>query len=164
MLPMAGAACSSGSDGPGIATAAGATAQPTPTASLSDDEKRRQFAQCMRDHGIDVEDPSGNGGGVMIRGTDKNRADTAMRACQTLLPGGSLSRSLTPEHLAEMHHCTQCLRDHGVNVAAPDPNGGIRISPGPGMSKDDPRLQQAFNACQDLMPGALASGRPGGGR
>jgi hypothetical protein len=157
-------ACSNGSDGPGIATAIGATATPSPTVSLSAADRMRQFAQCMREHGIDVGDPSGNQGRVELRAVDKSRANAALRACQSLLPGGSLSGPLTQEQSDQMRHFTQCLRDHGLDVADPDPNGGgILISPGPGVSRTDPRVQDALSACQNLMPGASSGGKPGGG-
>jgi hypothetical protein len=62
------------------------------------------FAQCMRDHGIDMPDPQTDGGGLIIRGSgrggsgDSGGKDSidpsssefqdAMEACQELMPGG----------------------------------------------------------------------------
>ncbi len=58
-------------------------------------EKLRQFAQCMREHGIDVPDPDLNGGGLTIKkgdGPDKFKPDdpafrAAEEACKDKLPG-----------------------------------------------------------------------------
>jgi hypothetical protein len=49
-----------------------------------------KFAQCMREHGVDVPDPK-PGEGVKIQapeGGDKDKADAAQKACRDLLPGG----------------------------------------------------------------------------
>src|SRR5262245_10476879 len=117
-MVLAVGGCSSHSEGPGVASAAGATATPSPTASLSDDARQRQWAQCMRDHGIDVQDPDAKGGvGVLLQGEDKARANEAMQACESLLPGGTLDKSMTPEDLDHLRQFAQCLRDHGVDVS-----------------------------------------------
>src|SRR5947207_5183173 len=62
------AACGGKSHKPSIASASGAgrgAASPTPSVDAT--EQMRQFAQCMRDHGVDVPDPgSDTGGGVRI--------------------------------------------------------------------------------------------------
>lgn len=52
----------------------------------------------------------------------------------------------------------QCMRDHGVDTADPDPSTGV-----PQFGKDvdpgDPAVKQALAACQDLLP-AGSRGEP----
>jgi hypothetical protein len=59
-------------------------------------EQARQFAQCMRDNGVDMADPDPNSGGLGMGGANLNTADPqfqkALEACQdkltSILPGG----------------------------------------------------------------------------
>jgi hypothetical protein len=70
-----------------------------PRGSISPEAMDRvvEFAECMREHGIDMPDPQTNGGGIMIGGgpgSDGGGIDPsspefqdAQEACQDLLPG-----------------------------------------------------------------------------
>ena len=61
VLMFAVAACG-GKKNSDIPTANGATATPTASASLSGEQRRElalKFAQCMRDHGVQMADPGG---------------------------------------------------------------------------------------------------------
>jgi len=167
LLMLAVAGCTGHANQPGVATAAGAgsTATPSPTPSLSDQERQVRFAQCMRDHGINVPDPGTNGGRIQIQATEKDKAQAAMQACQQWLPGGgTLPGPTSAAQLNQMRQFAQCMRDHGINVPDPNPNsGGIRIGGGAGQpGRDDPKLQQALQACQDKLPGTVTGGKPGG--
>ncbi|WP_162606014.1 hypothetical protein [Jiangella aurantiaca] len=51
---------------------------------------------------------------------------------------------------------TECMRDHGIDMADPDPTTG-RPQVGDGVDSDSPAYQEAMDACADLLPGgALA--------
>jgi hypothetical protein len=65
VLALVGAAaCARSSASPGVATAGGkGSASAHPTASVDPQEQAREFAQCMRDHGVDMPDPDTDGGG-----------------------------------------------------------------------------------------------------
>jgi len=169
VLALAGAAaCGRSPAGNGIASAGGArTATPHPTASVDPVEQGREFAQCMRDHGVDMPDPqtaeggSGDGGGIRITvsGGPNSNADTAMEACKDKLPNGGAPPSMSPEQQEQLRQFAQCMRDHGVDMPDPDPNsGGLRISqsggPQSGMGPDDPTFKAAQDACKDKLPGA----------
>lgn len=56
---------------------------------------------------------------------------------------------------------TQCMRDHGVDMADPDPTTG-RPQVGDGVDPDSPAYQEAMDACADLLPegGALSEPDP----
>ena len=131
-------------------------------------EQGREFAQCMRDHGVDMPDPqtaeggSGDGGGVRITvsGGPNSNADAAMEACKDKLPNGGVPPSMSPEQQEQLRQFAQCMRDHGVDMPDPDPNnGGLRISqsggPAAGMGPDDPTFKAAQEACKDKLPGAV---------
>jgi hypothetical protein len=61
-----------------------------PQLDAAQQEQLRQWAQCMRDNGVDVPDPDPNGGGFAFGGGDGQRAvdrnspafQKAMQACQ----------------------------------------------------------------------------------
>jgi hypothetical protein len=166
LLALAVAGCAGHGNAPGVATAVGGTARLSPTPSLSDDQRRRQFAQCMRDHGVDIPDPAVDGGHVQIQANagDKALVGTALQACQSLLPGGTLGATPTAEELAAGRAFAQCMRDHGVHVPDPDPNGGpgFKISTGPGEpGKNSPQMRAAIAACQHDLPGNFTSADPG---
>jgi hypothetical protein len=165
-LALALAAGCGRAHGPGIATASGGPgASAAPSASVDPEEAQRQFVRCMREHGVDVPEPdsdgSGNGTRIQVHASAGSNVDAAMAACHKYLPAGDLK---TPDAatLEQMRQFTKCMRDHGVDVPDPDPNGGVTVlkkgtgsGGGPGVSPDDPAFKAAMTACQDKMPGKL---------
>jgi hypothetical protein len=178
MLALAGAAaCGRSGANSGVATAGGKTsASAHPSASVDREEQARAFAQCMRDHGVDMPDPDTNGGpggpiNIKVSGGPSSNMDAAMEACKDKLPNGGNPPSMDPQQQEQLRAFAQCMRDHGVDMPDPDPNaGGLKItkSGGPnsgGVNPDDPTFQAAQQACQDKLPGALRGGttQNGGG-
>ena len=154
------AACSGKGHKPSIASASGARgASASPTPSVDPTEAMRQFAQCMREHGVDVPDPGSNpgGGSVRITTSDGPKTQEAMQACQHLMPAGKL-QTPSAEDTEKLRQYAQCMRDHGIDMPDPDPNGGLGItkSSGAGSDKfnpDDPAFQAADQACASKLPG-----------
>lgn len=106
-----------------------------------------EFAQCMRDHGVDMPDPEfdeGGGGGMRIggggpdgAGPNQDEWEAADEACSSIMDDIRGQRTPpSPEELAEMQDkllvMAQCMRDRGYDM--PDPQisteGGIEISIG----------------------------------
>ncbi|HVW44919.1 MAG TPA: hypothetical protein VHC18_26580 [Amycolatopsis sp.] len=58
--------------------------------SAEDLDKQRQVAKCLREHGVDVPDPTAEDPGIKVQanGSDKARIDAAVEACHQDLPGG----------------------------------------------------------------------------
>jgi hypothetical protein len=172
------AACGSGKKDSGIATASGAKPAPAASAQASAsadrEEALRQFAQCMRDHGVEMNDPDPNGGGFGFgggggpRGGGGFRPDfnnpnfqKAIEACRSKLPNGGVPPTLSPEQLDALRAFTQCMRDHDVDVPDPDPNApGLGFARGGRIDMNNPNFQKAFDACRDKLP--FGRGGPGG--
>src|ERR1041385_7011697 len=88
LIALALGGCAKPAAHAGVATAGGkASASPSASGpSLTDGERAIKFAQCMRDHGIDMPDPqTDDGGGMAIRmpdGSDPKAVDAAMQQCR----------------------------------------------------------------------------------
>ncbi|HVM02767.1 MAG TPA: hypothetical protein VM263_08865, partial [Acidimicrobiales bacterium] len=92
------------------------------------------FYQCLRDGGLDVADP-GPGSGIAVRGIDTD--DPATRAVVEACAGSRLSGSgervtvgegRMGDRLADTRSLitfVDCLRDRGVDIADPSPDGRI---------------------------------------
>jgi hypothetical protein len=122
------------------------------------------FAKCMRDQGIDMPDPTFDGGRVMQRGPEERVSPEKMRKadqeCRKHMEGLE-PPELSPEQQQEMKEGAlahaKCMREHGLeNFPDPtfDENGGaqIRIGPGTGLDPDDPKFQAAEKECRDELP------------
>ena len=163
-----GAAACGGSTNSGIPTANGgsATGAPNPSSSLSAADRLRLFAQCMRDHGVQVNDPDpGHPGAIgATGGTDRAKTEAALAACRQYMPGGGELTKPDAQQLERERKIAQCMREHGLpDFPDPDPNAqaGQNI---PGMDPNDPKFKAADEACRYLRPTAgPAGGGPAGG-
>ena len=179
------AACSGAAANPsGVASLGSQSPDPSssaePQASMDPEEAALAFAECMREHGVDMPDPQvGSNGemtfsiGVGPGNADMETMQAAQEACQDLMPRAmGEPRELTAEEKDAMLGFAQCMRDNGIDMPDPVFEGGgmVRIGGGPGTEGGqgpafDPRseeFQAASEACRaefgELMPG----GGPGG--
>jgi hypothetical protein len=160
------------------------------SSSSSSDEKKDirdamlDFARCMREHGVDMPDPTftedGSGGGAVgvLTGKGANAPDpdsatfkAAQAACQPILDAAKKDFTPpSPEEQAKMRDqalkFAQCMRDKGFDVPDPtfDSDGGMSIQKGPddssggntGPAAPDPAFREAAKACS-----AQEGGGPG---
>jgi hypothetical protein len=143
-----------------------------------------EYAQCMREHGIDMPDPEfdeNGGGGVLMRrpeGADQDEMEAAEEECQPIMeevaPEGG---EIDPERQAEMQdrmvEVAQCMREKGHDMPDPevDENGRVRFGGGPGGrgegSEPDEEFEQDMEDCQEQagmdMPGGQQTNGAGGG-
>ena len=169
-IPVLLAACG-GSDGDGVATLGSGSGDQAAGASPSADPEEAlvEWAECMREHGVDVPDPEINedggieigigapgGGGAVRDAVEPEEFEEANRECQDLLPEGGPGGEIDPEQEAEMRdrllEWAQCMRDHGIDIADPEfeggPGGGSLIRIGErGMDPNDPEFRAAEEAC-----------------
>jgi hypothetical protein len=181
-------ACNAADAGTGVATiddpAASSSADPAASGQPTEQDREDAFlafAQCMRDHGVDVPDPQfdgGDGGRVTIRGggpgsgtnkIDEDAFRAANEACRHLIEDAVGDRGnvqISPEDQQKLLDYAKCMRDHGIDMPDPrfDGGGGFVIQGGPGGDDSDakPRFdldseafQAANDACDDLLPGAF---------
>ncbi|TDC95323.1 hypothetical protein [Actinomadura sp. 7K507] len=163
-LPACG---NDGSGGPG-ATAGAA----------SDKEKMREFAQCMRDNGVDMPDPSEDGKVTMAQSArpgearggpgGNDRVAAAQEKCRHLMPNGGKPKKMKPEDVAKMRAFSKCMRDNGIS-RFPDPDSDgrmlLKAGPGTGIDPESSEFKAAQKACAKLRPegdeGPSADGKDG---
>jgi hypothetical protein len=182
------AACGSGGgDGAGVASLSGD--QTSDGSDRNDDEATpeeaeeafREYARCMREHGVDMPDPQfdGQGGGLVQIGPgpgeagdepDRAELDAAEEACGHLIDDVVRSgpQELDPEEEAEMRDralaFARCMREHGIDM--PDPEFGdngmvTQALPGP---VDDDEFREAQEACaEEAGMGPFVGGVRAGG-
>lgn len=184
------AACGGGGGGNGVASAGGQSASQSnkggkgkPT-KAEKEEAGRKFAQCMREHGIDIPDPkfdenggpvvfndAANGGGQGQPPADQQKLEQANKDCEHFMKGvvNGSGRKPDPAEQKKIQEqalaFAKCMREHGIDF--PDPQFGengemtqaVRINDG-----DSQQFQQAQDACKQYAPdGAITNGAPGGG-
>lgn len=152
-LTLAG--CGSGNGGANAAT--------SPSAADAQDANVK-FAECMRQHGVDMQDPKPGDNRIRItaKKMDQAKLNAAMQACRKYSPKGNVDPN-DPEARDHLLKVAQCLRQHGVDVQDPQPGQGLRIQ-ARGDQANRAKTQQAMDTCDRLVPppGSPTPGSNGG--
>ena len=198
VLTLVAAACGGAAADDGVATlesadtaAAPETTVANPATEADQEQAMLDFAACMRDNGVDIEDPTvdadGNvqfgrfGGQIQAGEIDRDALDAAFVNCEEHLAGIALGRGGGDFDLTELEDTmveyAACMRENGYEMADPDfsnfgPGGGGGDGQGGGgpfgdVDFEDPDFIAAQEVCQDVLagfrgPGQGGSGRPGG--
>jgi hypothetical protein len=177
-LTLGVAACGGGNQNDGVASLSGANKPTTTTTAAGPPSKQEAalaFARCMRQHGINMPDPQFSGnkitqelkGGPGSKGPDDPTFKAAQQACNKYLPNGGQPIRPDPQEQQQMLAFARCMRQHGINMPDPNPNGGgIVIGPKTGVNPDDQKFKAAEQACQQYAPkgGEKQEQSSGGGR
>lgn len=160
LLALMLAGCAKDNKGNGVATAGGpASSAATPSAkpSMSPQEAALKFAACMRENGVQMEDPEVDAEGhvnVKIGGPGQERVDrstveAAQKACAKYSPFGENDTGKPDPQMEEnARKMAQCMRDNGVENF-PDPDGGrVTID---GSIAEDPDFEAAQKKCAPGM-------------
>jgi hypothetical protein len=173
VLLMFAAGCATTDEGPLVATAGGVpagTGEPRPTGSGDTSDQLRRFAGCMRDNGVDLPDPQPGAGGQNMRAyaemlrSDDPVVQAAFQECRGLLPNGGEPPKLDAEQLETYRNFAACMREQGVEIPDPKPDGTLDLGAllDSGLDPQSPAVLAAFAACRDtltgIMPGAGQAG------
>jgi hypothetical protein len=170
---------SSSSSTTSVAGAGAGTSSSTYTARLN-------FAKCMRAHGVNVPDPSANGGpaggaGGAGAGAGGFRAlrsspnfQAASTACAKYRSKAFGTGNFSPAQRAAAQQAlvkfAECMRSHSIDI--PDPStsggGGFGIFRSiPSSERNSALFKSALQACSTTLPrfgrGGAGGGPPGGG-
>lgn len=159
---MVAAACGSPTGTDGVASAGGAGASDrataSPTRSLGESERAAKFGECMRENGIDMEDPDvvdGTGNkGIDIgipEGTEPAKVDAAMKACRQYLPNGGEPPTFDAATKEKFVEYAKCMRDNGMpDFPDPEPGGGFNFNSA--LDPESPTFQAADQKCAKHLP------------
>jgi hypothetical protein len=167
-------ACGSSSPSTTSATAASGTS----TSSSARYQARLNLAKCLRSHGVNVPDPSpnggpagggGGGGGIFRQARGNPNFQSAMQACAQYRRQANPFSNLSPVQRAQFQQdlvkFAQCMRSHGIDI--PDPTtssgGGFGIFRQiPSSERNSPAFRSAVQACSTNLP-FRPGARPGEG-
>jgi hypothetical protein len=164
-LPLALAACGTApAADDGVVSAGGGTAKASasPTASMSEQEAGVKFAQCMREHGIPMNDPQAGRIQVRVpRGMSEAKAKEAQKACDPIMQSvvHKGDRTMDPQEFDRMVKFAQCMRKHGIDVPDPKPGEGLQMMIKGGQKE---KVEAAQEACKEFEPGAPKMSTDGG--
>jgi hypothetical protein len=145
------------------------------------EEERQQamldFARCMREHGVDMPDPTfdENGGSTMAIGVegenmpDQATMEAAQEACEPIMEDviAAGPQDMDPEEVAKRQEealaFAKCMRDHGVDFPDPQFEGGGRMTQSMTADPSDPNFQAAQEACATEFSGGGGPGFSVGG-
>ncbi len=176
-LALVAAACSSGAStsDEGVAslestdTTVAVDTAADDTATVSEEEAALAFAQCLRDQGLEVDDPTVDASGNVrpprmkdildaTEGLTREEIDAARDVCMPLLAGVTfgfeqVDRSEREDQLLEF---AQCVRENGYDLPDPDlsksfGSGGVF---GGAIDLEDPAFQEAAAACDYVFGGS----------
>ena len=156
-----------------------ATTDTAAAADLTEEEALLAFTACLRDAGVDIDDPTVDADGNLRIARPNNAAENpdfdreafgaARESCSQYLEGVNLGfqaedRTEIEDQLLEF---AACMRDNGYDMPDPDFSGG---GPGQGgggpfgqIDRDDPAFQVAQEACSEIIDGFGRGGGPGRG-
>ncbi|WP_113702110.1 hypothetical protein, partial [Nonomuraea lactucae] len=144
------------------ASASGGAAKPTASATGSATgsapadrrEAQLKFAQCMREHGVDMKDPEPDGA-IRIQGRkgEAQKVEQAQQACKHFMEAAVGDRKGKPDQEMQDRALkfAQCMREHGVDMKDPGPDGRIEIGVKPGTPEE--KVNAAHEACKEFGPG-----------
>jgi hypothetical protein len=132
----------------------GATDDERPVDDAELQDAMLEYAQCMRDHGVDMPDPEfSDDGGVRISagpadggegGPDDEDFEAADEACQPIIDDAMPDMEIDPEQQAEMQdqlvEVAECMREKGYDMPDPevDDKGRVTVRGGPGEGSGGP--------------------------
>ncbi|MEU6795755.1 hypothetical protein ABZ907_29035 [Nonomuraea wenchangensis] len=138
-----------------MAACGGGPAAPGPAGTQGDGVK---YAQCMREHGVEMDDP-GVEGGIRLQMPSGGKAvlEKAQEACKKYAPvtAGKGAGEVPAADQAKFIAYAKCMREHGVDMPDPKFEGGqarMGLPRQEGMSPDSPVMKNAEKACRPLLP------------
>lgn len=123
--------------------------------SASEEEAALEFTECLRAHGVEVEDPKPGQQNIEVGDGDDPTTREALAACNGKLDGvgQELSSGEEEEFREGALALAQCFREEGVEMGDPE-----FLGPGKfhldiaGIDTESPAFEAAREACDDKLP------------
>lgn len=134
----------SGSGGSGGETAA--------ASDKSEVEQAQEFVDCLRGEGLEVEDPDPVTGELNLQAlatadADRDTLMKAFQACQDKAPQSLQDQATQAPDTEQQKEFAQCMRDNGVDMDDPGPDGFTPES----VPTGDPDFDTALEACRGQL-------------
>lgn len=168
-IGLVASACSSGATDSDVASLDANTGdtESAKTASVPGDEAVLAFTACLRDEGLEVDDPDLDGEGNLVAPTphalaakslDIAAVHSAFGVCRALLD--NVTFDLSSEDLTgredELLAFAVCMRENGYAMPDPDFSDGGHSGLGPfgdAIDTDDHDFQSAVKSCEGIVGG-----------
>jgi hypothetical protein len=159
-LALAVAACGGGDERGGVASLGDGKATSTTSAGGSQDERQADlaYARCMRQHGINMPDPKYDANGrtewQLPSGMRKDdpKLKAAQQACRQYRANGGEAQRPNPQQQQEMLAFARCMRQHGINMPDPTPDGRVDMRGIKREVRESPKFKAAERACPQFRP------------
>jgi hypothetical protein len=123
--------------------------------SASEEEAALEFTECMRAHGVEVEDPKPGQKNIEVGDANDPTSKQALAACNGKLgsAGQELSSGEDEEFREGALALAQCFREEGIDMGDPE-----FLGPGKfhldiaGLDTESPAFVAAQEACDDKLP------------
>jgi hypothetical protein len=151
VLGLFGTACSGSGDNSDSKNSSGSKA----SNSKTEEDKAVAHRQCLRDHGVKIDEPKGgdSGEGVVAKVDDKGTMEKAIKACKDKAPAGAgRGKEVSQADKDKALAFAKCMRENGYNMPDPDFDGGMtKARPMPkGAEKE--KFEKANKACEGERP------------
>ena len=134
--------CAGKSEEPGVASAGGAQAHASKSASVD----YAAFEKCLREQGVDTE-------ALRTGSGDMATIEEASKACRQHLPDGGELPKLAPQEVEQLRAYAACMRRNGIpDFPDPAPDGAVdKITP-PAATQE--QMQESARLCAKHIPQA----------
>jgi hypothetical protein len=170
-LAFAGCGGADGDDGVASLDQGAGQAAATATPAAGDDEANRlRWSECMREHGVQLGDPRDGGAPSALAGELGVSAATleqAEQACRQYASAaaGDRPNAADPGLLDRYVAFARCMREHGVDMADPEPDASGNVTLPADVDRSTPEYAEGERACAQHLPGGSkgGGGQKGGG-
>ena len=143
-----------------------AEASAAPAEELSAEDSMLAYAACMRENGVETDDPQFDINGDLIskptydKGKEGETFQAASEACGDLLLAlkPALDPALQAEQTENALRFAACMRDQGLDWPDPAPDGSKFAGSEVKVDKGSPEFAAAFEACGDELAVDAAEG------
>ncbi|MBL1097785.1 hypothetical protein [Streptomyces coffeae] len=109
--------------------------------SADSDDQSLKHTRCMREHGVDMPDDPANQGSASTLSGDKDTIEAALKACQKYAQPSGMDPN-DPKLKDDQLKLARCMREHGVDMPDPGPDGGVSFK-----DTDKEKVDTALKAC-----------------
>ena len=138
-----------------VACGGGGSGSDSGDSAAVEEEVALEFTECLRAHGVEVEDPKPGQKNIEVGDGDDPTTKQALAACNGKL--GSAGQELSSGEEEEFREgalaLAQCLREEGIEMGDPE-----FLGPGKfhldiaGLDTESPAFEAAREACDDKLP------------